>query len=212
MWSKEILLPPFSPRHRDQPGRFRGSGSCWLEAKKEFIIGMCSLWRSSPSWLLELAGLLLPGLLGSCDTITTTMRLWEPPWEMWFNDGVKCNILGLGVAGRLLICLNVCCHHEEQPRAGHCHHHNLSWPPSLPWLAVTEPNITEIQQLQLQLFLPEHFVQFYHLKNSTFAQSARKRRFGIILSTLSPSEADWATVRPREILQSSLGYCWAWGG
>ena len=45
MWSKEILLPPFSPRHRDQPGRFRGSGSCWLEAKKEFIIGIVQAAR-----------------------------------------------------------------------------------------------------------------------------------------------------------------------
>ena len=69
----------------------------------------------------------IPGsLLGSRDT---RARLCEPHCtvrlEMWFNDGVKCNILGLGVAGRLLICLNVCCHHEELPRAAHCHHHNL---------------------------------------------------------------------------------------
>ena len=117
------------PATRDQAGRFRGSGSCWFEAKKEFIIGMCSLCRNYPRWLLAL--LYLAGLLGSRDTrarlCENTVRL-----EMWFNDGVKCNILGLGVAGRLLICLNVCCHHEELPRAAHCHHHNLSWP--LAWL------------------------------------------------------------------------------
>ena len=62
MLREELLVPPFSSRcYRDQLLRTRGTGSCWFQAKKEFIIGMCWLGRKSVNWLLPGCSHQVPG-------------------------------------------------------------------------------------------------------------------------------------------------------